>query len=371
MRRPRTYAAKLALAGVTVGVALGGVGLAGRLLRGKTPRPEPAYGLQLRDDAGRLLGQPHGPLQMRLDPFTVYRSAPNQCTDHFTIDPQGWRGPGARGAGAAIVLLGGSAVFGQELAGDGETCAAQLEALLPGTPVLNAGVAGFLSGQELAAYVHHLRGTPARAVVVVDGWNELFDQWQCGPRADERFGFNNTFFQIADRLAAAAPADGAALRPAAAAPDDERYLQKLFDAYAANVHDIQRMAAARGAEFLWALQPELGGKPGPTVEEAKILAGWDRTYGYLRRDFPRRYAWLRARAVEYAAQHRLPCVDVGAEPEFAQAAGVALFHDPVHPNAEGQRRLAAVLARKLGGLPEAGPLAQRAAGGAASGAARR
>jgi phospholipase/lecithinase/hemolysin len=62
----------------------------------------------------------------------------------------------------------------------------------------------------------------------------------------------------------------------------------------------------------------------------------------------------------YAAQHGLRCVDTNLEPEFTQAQGVELFHDPVHPTAEGQRRLAAVIARHLGPVR---PLAQEPAAG--------
>ena len=203
---PRRRLLRLLFAG---GLALALLGpswfLAKRIRRALRPAPSPPpYGLQLVDSEGRKLGAARGPLQLVLDPFTVYRNAPNQTTDHFTVDALGRRG-GAVSAvvsAVAVFVLGGSLVFGQELRRDEEVVTRRLEELLPDRQAWNAGCVGYLSGQELAFYVHRLRDAPAEVVVVVDGWNELFDAWHFAKRRRGENGFNNQFFEIADRLAA-------------------------------------------------------------------------------------------------------------------------------------------------------------------------
>jgi lysophospholipase L1-like esterase len=345
MRRFQTRSAKAWLA-VAATLAALAIALPVALFfkqRTKKPRSSP-YGLQLVDDAGRALGKPHGPLKLAFDPFCVYRLAPNQHTRRVTVNSLGGRGSEGDPKLPAVAFLGGSASFGQELASDAEVFTSMLNARSSGFRWLNFGCPGYLSGQESSFFMHRLREVAPAVVVSVGGWNDCFGAVQGQPRRIGFDGFNEMFFEIRNRLAdfhAGGDGKGESLPPPEVTRDEA--FERAAKIYLANMLDLHRLASARGATFLWVIQPELGAKPNRSRHENDILAAWEKHYRYSPVEFTRRYAELRRRAKEHAREHGIPFLDVN-DSEAWTSANELLFADPVHPNAAGHRVMGEVLA---------------------------
>lgn len=334
----------LAAAATFFAVAVGWPSI--HFLRKSTKKPRQApYGLQLVDDGGRALGKAHGPLKIVFDPFTVYRLAPNQKTPQITINEHGGRGAVPDGDAPVVAFLGGSACFGQELANDEEVFTAVLTRTSPRRRWMNFGCPGYYSGQESSFYFHRLRALAPSVVVSVGGWNDVFDAVQGSPRRLGWEGFNPTFFEIRDRLCEFhTGGDGGSVTPPKTNRDDafERNCRTYID----NMIDLDRLAKARGAKFLWVVQPELGAKADRSRYENDILAVWEGHYRYSPAELSRRFAELRRRAKSAAAEHGVAFLDVN-ESELWRSQRAVLFADPVHPNADGHRVLAEIVSAAL------------------------
>jgi hypothetical protein len=108
--------------------------------------------------------------------MSLYRNLPSQQTEWFRINSNGFRGPELKAASSSrrrVILLGGSTAFGTGLDDDAQTIAAHLESLLDNAEVVNAGVIGFQSGQELAYYVKDLIDLRPDTVIALNGWNDF------------------------------------------------------------------------------------------------------------------------------------------------------------------------------------------------------
>jgi len=334
---------KLLLAAAAMLFAVGVGWPSVHFLRKSTKKPRQApYGLQLVDDGGRALGKAHGPLKIVFDPFTVYRLAPNQKTSHITINEHGGRGAIPDGDAPVVAFLGGSACFGQELANDEEVFTAVLTRTSPRGRWMNFGCPGYYSGQESSFYLHRLRALAPSVVVSVSGWNDVFDAVQGAPRRLGWEGFNATFFEIRDRLCEFHAGGGSGSLPP---PETNRVqaFERTCRTYIDNMIDLDRLAKARGAKFLWVIQPELGAKADRSQYENDILAAWERHYRYSPAEFSGRFVELRRRAKAAAAEHGVAFLDVNESERWRRQHAV-LFADPVHPNVDGHRVLAEVLA---------------------------
>src|SRR5687767_10272471 len=276
--------------------------------RNRKPRPAP-YGLQMVDDSDRPLGAVHGPVKIVLDPFVVYRLAPNQQTPRVTTNAFGGRGVLDNDDRPAVAFLGGSACFGQELASDDDTFTSQLQRLDPSRRWMNFGCPGYYSGQELSFYLHRLRKSAPAVVVSVGGWNDCFGAVQGAPRRLGMEGFGDVFFEVRDRLADFHANGKSASLPPPDTSRDEAF-ERNCKAYIGNMLDLHRIARARGADFLWVVQPELGSKRNLTKHEREALGVWRRHYGYSTEEFTRRYEEMRKRAKEVASENRIAFLDV-------------------------------------------------------------
>jgi lysophospholipase L1-like esterase len=339
---------KLAVLSASVLLALAvGLPIVRHFRKASKLRPLSPYGLQLVDDAGRPLGKPHGPIKIAFDPFTVYRLAPNHATPKATINEHGGRGPTPTSVGDVVAFLGGSACFGQELAGDDEVFTAVLQRINPNRRWMNFGCPGYHSGQELAFYLHRLRALAPAAVVSLSGWNDVFGAIQGPPRRPGTDGVNGTFFEIRDRLcdyAAGGRGRGASVPPPAVTRNEG--FERACSNYIDDMLDLSRVAKARGAAFLWVVQPELGAKERRTQLENDTLTAWEVHYRYSPAEFTSRYKELRSRAKAAALRHGVPFLDVNESDEWRSQTAM-LFADPVHPNAEGHRVLASILGRAV------------------------
>lgn len=312
------------------------------------PRPTSDYALSLVDGAGRPIAEPHGPLRLMLDPFTVYRTAPTQRNSSYSIDDHGFRGGMGDGQRPRVFLLGGSAAFGQDLPGDDDTITANLSSGVPNVEIVNAAVVGFLSGQELALMVHHLDRFHPAGYIVLDGWNELFDQYHFGGRPDGRLGFNNSFFDVENRLHAhhaALTAQTPNPRPNGMTLNREQVFDDVVDEYLANLDRMNDFALARGAHLLVALQPEIAQKRSLTPRERKALDAWNHAYRYVDLGFSATFERLIGRTADFCQSKGIPLVVIGRQAELAET-NDELFLDPVHLSAAGSRVVAAILARE-------------------------
>jgi lysophospholipase L1-like esterase len=310
------------------------------------------YSLVFVDTLGRRLSEKDGTLKLVLDPFSFFRNFPNQTTRRFTIDAHGYRGgfspddPRPR-----VLVLGGSTTFGFGLGSDAETVSARLQALEPRWQVVNAAVVGHLSGQELSELVHRGDEVLPAAVVVLDGWNDVYVPLLAAtrfPTAGMPTGQNwDVFHLVSERLRLLTLAGV----PEGAIPTPERPLQDLrgeiVATYLRNLRRMSDVAASRGARFIAAFQPWVPSRARPgTPGEEEALKTWRETGP---RGDPALYDDLVARARDFCEQNRISYVDLHGSGAFRDAPG-PLFIDVVHPNAEGHARMAEVLRARLDAL---------------------
>ncbi len=117
----------------------------------------------------------HGPLKVALHPVLVYKNLPNQGHPAFSTNSRGYRGaePATPPTRPRIIMLGGSAAFGTGAQNDRETIGAYLETFLH-AEVINAGIIGHASTQELVSLITELIDLRPNLVITFDGFNDFF-----------------------------------------------------------------------------------------------------------------------------------------------------------------------------------------------------
>ena len=137
---------------------------------------------------------------IELDPYRVYRLAPDQRYDSITIDHLGLRGPEPAVPKPRdllrVLCIGGSVVFGYGTSSDATAPPAVLERLLaakapPGwrVEVVNGGIGGYVSRQELALLLDLAPLLEPDVVVVVDGGNDLLSPFSNAGRIGLPWGY--------------------------------------------------------------------------------------------------------------------------------------------------------------------------------------
>jgi lysophospholipase L1-like esterase len=305
--------------------------------------PTGNYELSYLDHRGRRLSEIEGALGLMMDPFTFYRNYPDQRTDCFTIDANGFRGGIRDAQKPKVVILGGSAAFGRGLRSDDETFAARLNQRVPAYTFINAGVTGFASGQELAYMIHYLDRLRPAVYIAFDGWNDLVDYGR--PR--KHFGANgDIYFAFAERLhqyhlLMRKPTSKPWPFPAAEAEKDAaEHLSDVVRIYESNLEKMHAWARSRGARFVVVFQPIVTSRRNRSEAEAKMPLPAATADAY--RDFI-------ARAKAFCRTNGIPCCDVNEEPAFQQSPKT-LFLDVVHMSADGHEVVAGILQRVLGEL---------------------
>jgi lysophospholipase L1-like esterase len=293
----------------------------------RPPAPGGPYSGYLVDRLGQPLSRRHGDIKLVLDPWTTYRNLPGQKLPYLTIDANGYRvaDPMPAGGRKTVVILGGSAAFGQGLASDAETFAAQLARGRPALHVVNAAAVGFLSGQELAEMVHYADRRQPALYVVFDGWNEVHAQ--SDGVAGYALGYNwQMLGQIEEQLRKAV--DGKAAKPAPFRPSPH----EVAAAYIENLDRMHTFARGRGAEILFVFQPHLSA----ALDRGGRFAAWRKKWYW--EAFDADIHTVVTRAVAACHERGWTCLDMSnALP------GAELFIDPVHPNAAGHARIAELL----------------------------
>ncbi len=337
LRRRPVVARRLALATATTGVAAalawGAWSLVGPPAeQGYFDRGD-AYVFTFVDEQGRRLSEQNGRLRMLLDPWTHYRNAPGQRDDHFTIDENGFRDGVTDGDAPLVAVVGGSTAFGHGLAPGEQTFCRALESST-GQRLLNAGVSGFLSGQELATIVHRLDDWRPSVYVAFDGWNDF-----CEMAPLERPVATATAYRMfAERLRShhlllGGNPDEPPVPLEFPAPPPGDATVRSANAYADNLEKMHAWAVGRGARFLVAFQPVVGQKT-RSAEEAAIAFSAERSAEY------ERFLGIAKKRCDAAA---IRWIDVGADTRITNATET-LFLDAVHLNAAGHARVAEILA---------------------------
>ena len=340
----------------------------------------PKYDITICTGEGEKISQKEAPIKLGMDPFTVYRHLPGQGTANFTINAGGMRGSWADTSTAEklAIVVGGSAAFGWSAESDTETFEYILSGIDTGLAVLNAGVAGFLSGQELGLIVHSLIDYTPDIIIAYDGWNDLFIQWFGKKRQPGRFGFSESYFDIENKLAANFKRESGIFRAAAGlvkavlnksiiykrvnavmeaarikkenernlAEKDNAYFEALAAAYCSNIKKMNDVCRIRGIRFIAALQPELGRKAFKAGAEAKVFSEGmqkGKLYGNI---FPALYGDFTKKVSSFMKENDIEYVDISANP-LITSSREELFTDCVHTNAAGNSIIAGVLSGKI------------------------
>lgn len=324
------------------------------------------YELSFYSIQGKRISQRNGPLGLMLDPFCFFRLHPNTHTQNFFIDKNGFRGRHSYSKDK-IFVVGGSAAFGYGLPSDETTFASLLEKKLGDCDVINAGVPGHLSGQELSLIVHRLDDFKPKLYIVFDGWNDIVDQYlqdwllrryPIGESSD--FGFNHEFFIMQKKLRdyflikseseKDPPEEGYSLSNE---KEREAYLAAITDRYIRNISKMNSFATSRGAKVLIAFQPEIGSKNKRTTYEKDIMDNWEKNIRYLERKIPTYYSEMAMAARRYCKKNKIPFVDINYHPLYKDNEET-LFYDAVHLNEKGNEIVAAILFEEIQGLLDCG-----------------
>lgn len=317
--------------------------------------PHGDYRLSFSTTQGWPVSDKHGKLTMMMDPFSFYRPFPGNTTASYAIDENGFRGDNHYDR-PIIFVIGGSAAFGWGLPSDDSCFSALLEKSFGGSvEIINAGVPGFLSGQELSYLVHRLDPFHPVGYLIFDAWNDLGNQfnedwllrrWPNPEHPD--MGFNIQFDTFQRRLhtywaqaAGVKPHTESGPKPAR----DDRYFDLIAETYLSNIERMSDFALARGASVALCVQPEVGAKLTRTEKEKKIAAALQKGLHYLDHHTSERYLELTKRAEALCRKRNIPFIAAGQEDEIRRNPKT-LYYDVVHLNTDGQQAVADLVLRK-------------------------
>ena len=300
-----------------------------------------------------------GNLKLEMDPYSVYKNYPNQKaypqpTLYYTIDKFGCRaGSVYKKNRKTAALVGGSAAFGISVA-DTDTFAAIISSSSSKYNIINAGVIGYLSGQELTQMLMYLSDKSPALFVVFDGWNDVALPIMAIDKCPDHisFGFSHSFFVMGDRLAEyyRIVNKGKPQQPHAPIPynahSDQEYLQKVIQTYLANVKKMNLVAKTINSRFLLVLQPEISHKKNLTDKEKAALNRWNTIFFYSKKKIPQKYRAFLKQTRNFCKQQRIPYIDMNQHPEFIENSAT-LFIDAVHFNHLGHQIIAKIINRYL------------------------
>ena len=324
------------------------------------------YFVRFETAGGHPVFDKGGPLAFVHHPHLTYKLQANQHTGTFTINAQGFRGRDwTKDTQSAhrIIVLGHSTVFGHGASGDDKIFVSALERLLNDSAqfmeapveVLNAGVLGYGSTEELVLLVTHLLDYHPDLIIIMDGWMDLCLR-ELGAQgrqyhATPVFGIFDTilsrdgqrwanlmrlsaFYRMLERQLAERRQKGK--RPPSFGCSSSNHGPYLAR-YRKNIERMIRIAKTFGCETILASQPELFHRKGIIPQaERKLRQKWERKEGYL--DFVQsQLPTVITAAKEVALAEGVPFVD--ATKAFDSSEGVA-FVDFAHQSDHGNELLA-------------------------------
>jgi len=335
----------------------------------------------------------NGILKLLTDPFTGYKNFPDQKTKWFNINSHGFRGKEIdkrQKNKRRIIVAGGSAAFGTGVKSDGETFQAMLQNSNDKYEVINAGIPGFLSGQELTYIVTELVDYQPDIIIAYDGFNDLDSQWHHEfffkkPKTLKELGYNSNFysFQIENPLVENHKANTHFLyglkrslktltnksalftrlrnkyevlkTPTISAEiqdnkdndqSENQYLESIINNYTNNLIKMNDFCRSRNITFLVVLQPELGNKKVKSSRESFLIKSWAfGTSNYIE-EFPPLYEKFLYERKNVLKKNNVPYLDINRFSEFTDNKET-LFTDVVHTNAAGNKVIAEIIKRYL------------------------
>lgn len=289
-----------------------------------------------------------GYLKLVMHPFMLYKNLPNQKTPYFTINSLGFRGkelnsPLPHGK-KRIIVLGGSTVFGTGLRRDEESFVAQLEQILGNTEVINAGVDGYHSSQELIYVLTELIDLKPDLIIALDGWNDFFYrnvnyEFSAIESRLEAFSFvtNNFFLRFKKMFRFLFPAIGRFIdrlrrimeHQTLVTPENEKWSTKDISTsayfYSKNIIKMEKILRSYHCNFLCALQPR-------SSKKAKLK--------YLEE----KYSTFRHEVKEYFVQNQIHYLDLN---DYRTKITSDMFLGVVHLNAIGNLKMAEIVSENI------------------------
>lgn len=334
-------------------------------------RSEKPYSVRGETVDGRSVSDRGGAIALRHHPYLVYRTAPDQRTAGVTVNAQGFRGRDwtrEKPAGTRrVAVLGGSVAFGQGASGDDATFCARLEASLRAdglrAEVMNAGVIGYGSTQELIQLATVVLDYAPDVVVLVDGWNDFYIG---ATLAETEPAIVHPTFLDFDRALARSTEHARNLFRASAyvrrmeaklsrnRSREGRFgtfhdnLARTLPIYRRNVSRMCKLATAHGSRVVVVAQPELYRRGGDIPAAERVLRERFDTSGYGAAGRAQYPSFVEAAADVARAEGAL---FLDATTIFDDVAD-AVFVDFVHLNDRGNailaERLAPLVTRALG-----------------------
>ena len=273
-------------------------------------------------------------------------------------------------------MLGGSSIFGWDVLEESLTIPRLIENMDERLEVINAGVLGYSSAQELGLYIEDIYELRPDIVICYNFWNDIFFSLQAG---EEYLGVNNIYngieillreYYIADTR----PIPGLMLfarnlffktnigKGRQVYLKDVNILHELdrvnnelktdfsnpriaasIKLYQKNMKIFSNILSADGIKFIVILQPELNRKKKITKQE------WDSQRMSLpnyQEYFAPIYAHALPVAEKYFEQENILYLNMNEEEEFISNE-TTLFIDFVHNNTEGNKIIASIIYRYL------------------------
>jgi lysophospholipase L1-like esterase len=314
----------------------------------------PFYSWGMYSADGQRLSARDGILKLQLNPLFGYENVPNQRTDYFQVNADGFRGSQVAQAkkGKRIVLLGGSAAFGAGLNSDAETMAAQLQQILD-IETINGAVISYTSTQELAAFNSKLIDYQPDFIIALNGGNDYVKSFnqpgnsELELRLKELRDFNHPnfiprafhtisslFFPTIRQLILQE------INSAGKKSLNEKVFKETLSQYVQNEIHLNKVAQSINAKLIVILQPQsnlisLLQKESHSVEQEQKLM----------------VAALEYRVFSIAAQREMQAAGLTVFNWVTEDIGLtsALFLDNVHLNAEGNKIMASKLAEFIRG----------------------
>jgi len=305
----------------------------------------------------------------RLEPYTVFGLNPNFRSSTVNINSLGLRGPEIepkKTGTLRIAVLGGSAVFGGEVANDNLTFCGRMEERLssemPGRKieVINAGIPAYMSMQELILLENKLIELKPDIVIIFDGYNDCITSLKRESRPNYPWWFKEiekvystsvTKLFLDKKLRKYRPTKlllnwlderrAREKKEYAVDPEAVRY-------YARNLDMMCHLAASYGIKVIVASQPEIFFKSGLSDKERAFLSSGETNYFDTAKIM---CAEIRDQARDTALHNDLPYIDCSNC--FSSEKGT-IFIDEVHFNARGHAIIGSALAGFLLTHPEYG-----------------
>ena len=318
---------------------------------------------------GRELGWAAPGIRLVHTPHTLYENFPNQTLDGYRINSIGLRAPEITlvPERPRVIVIGGSAAFGLGVEGR-DTLSSALGRELAEAEVLNAGVIGYQSSQELALVVYKLLDLKPSLILAFSGWNDLFETfwWERFGDAEMQYRGNVIFNEMETRLLkyreiewnpgyaireaglsivrnstilsalyrGVGRSAGEQAQPVSPATAGQR-VDQVAEHYVANMKKLSDLARSRGGRLLVVLQPEEGQllSFGELSNRSRGKGGGWPGFWYWS-NFPASYLAFRSQVALALAQAGIEVIDASRLLRDQAPTG-SLFVDAVHMTPAG------------------------------------